>query len=86
MKKILSLGSLLLAVSLSACAVPGLGPNYAASDAYVREVLSARDPEPTPAGCATARSLQANRDVMRQSDRDYLDRKLARCNGAVPRN
>lgn len=80
MKKVL-VSAMLLVGSLSACAIPGLGPNYAASDAYVRDVLATRNTRPTAQDCADARLLNANRDAMRQSDRDYIDGVLAQCPG-----
>lgn len=80
MKRVL-VSALLLAGLVSACAIPGLGPNYAASDAYVRDVLATRNTRPTAQDCADAHILNANRGAMRQSDRDFIDGVLAQCNG-----
>lgn len=69
-----------VAVSVSACSVPGLGPDYAASNAYVDAVFDAANPPPTPEQCATAEKVGPGADAyLRPTDRDYLDDLRARC-------
>lgn len=73
----------LLVGSVSACSIPGLGPDYAESRAFNRSLDEARDPPPTQEECAYARELNANRVVMRQTDREYVDGVLGRCPGGT---
>jgi hypothetical protein len=91
-KKISGLGLVLIAASLSACAGGrGLGPNYAASDAYVQEVFDTRNQPPTAENCAEAELNDAWKADMSASNRAYHDRLIGRCRGtqnpgARPRN